>query len=188
MSEHEPTSPPSSDPAALRQDLMAEYQAILKIVSEFDGRIMIVKGWSVTLSLAGLALAFQTQHWALFALASATALGFWYMETMIKRHQMRYYPRMREIEVAAYELNRVPIEDGSSVSSPKIDWKWGYTGRGAEYPDAPTRRSPADLRRLLRRAPWMAHVLVPHAIAVVLGVLLCVLVLTGAPGFEGFTL
>ena len=126
---------------------MAEYQAILKIVSEFDGRIMIVKGWSVTLSLAGLALAFQTRHWALFALASATALGFWYMETMIKRHQMRYYPRMREIEVAAYDLNRVRIEDGSLISSPGIDGKWGYTGKGDEHPDAPARRSPATCGR-----------------------------------------
>ena len=188
MDEKTPPSTPGSDPTALRQDLMAEYQAILKIVSEFDGRIMIVKGWSVTLSLAGLALGFQTQHWALFALASATALGFWYMESMIKRHQMRYYPRMREIEVAAYGLNRVRIADGSVISAPKIDWKWGDTGRGEAYPDAPARRSPDNLRTLLRRAPWMAHVLVPHAIAVVLGVLLCVLVLSGAPGFEAFTL
>lgn len=35
---------------ALRKGLGAEYAAIVKVVSEFDGRRMIVKGWSVTLT------------------------------------------------------------------------------------------------------------------------------------------
>ena len=52
---------------ALREDLSKEYYAILGVVSEYDGRLMVVKGWSVTLSLAGLGLGFQQQHYALFA-------------------------------------------------------------------------------------------------------------------------
>ena len=35
--------------------LLREYYEILKIVGEFDGRLMTVKGWGVTLSLAALA-------------------------------------------------------------------------------------------------------------------------------------
>jgi hypothetical protein len=47
---------------ALREDLNAEHSAIVKVVSEFDGRLMIVKGWSVIPSLASLGLAFQQGH------------------------------------------------------------------------------------------------------------------------------
>ena len=40
---------------ALREDLSKEYYAILGIVSEYDGRLVVVKGWSVTLSLVASA-------------------------------------------------------------------------------------------------------------------------------------
>jgi hypothetical protein len=73
--QHNGTAPSTEgDPKALREDLNAEYLAIAKLVSEFDGRLMIVKGWSVALSLASLGLAFQQGHYALFVLTSATAL------------------------------------------------------------------------------------------------------------------
>jgi hypothetical protein len=71
---------------ALRQDLGTEYYAIMKVVSELDGRLMIVKGWSVTLSVVGLGLGFQQGHYALFALASGTALAFWFIDGLMKRH------------------------------------------------------------------------------------------------------
>ena len=40
----------------LREDLSKEYYAILNVVSNYDGWLLIVKGWSVTLSLAALGL------------------------------------------------------------------------------------------------------------------------------------
>ena len=49
---------------------------------------MTVKGWSVTLSLAGLGLGFQQGHYALFALAAATALAFWFIEGQMKTQTM----------------------------------------------------------------------------------------------------
>ena len=171
------------DPSALRADLNAEYLAIVKLVSEFDGRLMIVKGWSVTLSLAGLGLAFQQAHYALFILASATAVAFWSIETAMKRHQMQYYPRMRAIEVATSNLNAVLI-DGHLVSAPLIDWFWGFRGKGNFRPDMPTQRDAANVRRMIRLAPFMSHVMLPHVIAAVLGLVLFILGVLKVSGFE----
>jgi hypothetical protein len=42
--------------ALLREDMSNEYYAILGVVSSYDGWLLIVKGWSVTLSLAALGL------------------------------------------------------------------------------------------------------------------------------------
>ena len=36
---------------ALREDLTREYYALVDLVAGADGRLIIVKGWSVTLSL-----------------------------------------------------------------------------------------------------------------------------------------
>lgn len=166
----------------LRQDLGTEYYAIMKVVSEFDGRLMSVKGWSVTLSLAGLGLGFQYGHYALFALASGTALAFWFMDALIKRHQMQYYARMRDIEVAAFHLNHLEI-GGQTVSAPKVDWYWGFTGEGDDRRSAPpTQRTSENVRTMLRRAPRMLHVMLPHVVAFVLGLALFIGALLEVPG------
>ena len=46
----------------LRADLAAEYAALTRIVGEYDGRLVTVKGWSVTVTVAGLRPGFQQQH------------------------------------------------------------------------------------------------------------------------------
>ena len=115
----------------LREDLSKEYYAILGLVSSYDGWLLIVKGWSVTLSLAGLGLGFQQRHFALFALAAVTGAAFWYLDGLMKGYQYRYYVRMREIEYTAYLINRVPLggEYGDKgISAPRIDMTWGFRG------------------------------------------------------------
>jgi hypothetical protein len=182
---------PASALAVLHERLREEYYALVRIVSEFDGRLVTVKGWSVTLSLAGLGLGFQQEHYALFGLAAATALGFWYIDASMKRHQMQYYSRMRDIEVLAHQLAKDEAADASSplglgaaaFSSPRIDWYWGFSGRERdERLEPPSRRDAANVARLLGRAPWMGHVLLPHAVAVALGLVLFVLAIVGVPG------
>ena len=111
----------------LRDDLSKEYYAILGVVSSYDGWLLIVKGWSVTLSLAALGLGFQQRHFALFALAAVTGAAFWYMDGLMKGYQYRYYVRMREIEYTAYLINRVVVggEYGQrAISAPRIDMTW----------------------------------------------------------------
>jgi hypothetical protein len=163
--------------SALRQDLGQEYYAILGVVSDYDGRLVTIKSWSVTLSLALLGLGFQQGHYALFGLASVTALAFWYLDALYKGYQMRYYPRMRDIEVAAYRINHVELGPLGRVSAPQIDMSWGYSGRRSEgdwRSDKPERRTAAEVRTMLRRRAVYPHVMLPHAVAVLLGLALFV--------------
>jgi hypothetical protein len=141
----------------LLDDMSKEYYAIVDAVSGFDQRSMTIKGWSVTLSLVGLGLGFQQGHYALFALAAGTALAFWYLDALNKKYQLRYYGRMRDIEVAAHSLNNVSLQlkvlreshseaersqlkigDTGKItqkylkvlfSAPRIDWSWAYKGK-----------------------------------------------------------
>jgi len=170
---------------ALREDLSKEYYAILDVVSAFDGRILTVKGWSVTLSLAALGLGFQQKHYALFGLAAATALGFWYIDVLLKGYQMRYYPRMRDIELAAYHLNQLPLPELGTVSAPRIDMSWGYHAGKVQHDwrtEAPARRNTLEIRHMMARRHYQANQLLPHLVAIVLGVALFIGALLDAPG------
>ena len=187
---------PSQDAGWLRQDLLQEYYAILEVVSGFDQRVMTIKGWSVTLSLTALGLGFQQGHYALFALGAVTGMGFWFIEATTKRHQLRYYARMRDIELAAYNLNHVTLDivdpkheyqiPLGAVSAPRIDVYWSYPkGKLTDWrTDVPWRRTPEEIQRMLRRAFWMPHVLLPHAVAIVLGSLLFLAALVGLDGLN----
>ena len=64
-----------------------EYYALLNIVTEFDKRLLVIKGWGVTLSLAGLVLGFQEQHYGIFLIAAVSAIAFWAIEGVTKRQQ-----------------------------------------------------------------------------------------------------
>jgi hypothetical protein len=170
---------------ALREDLNREYYALVDAVSGYDGRFMIIKGWSVTLSLAALGLGFQQQHYALFALAAATALGFWFLDVLAKGHQMRYYVRMRDIEVAAYAINSVELSGLGRVSAPRIDVSWGYRGQAEDWrTDAPIRRGRDEILRMLRLRYVMPGVALPHVVAVVLGVGLFLAALVDVPWLD----
>lgn len=87
---------------ALREDLSKEYYAILGIISEYDSRMITIKEWSVTVSLAGLGTAFVSQSSALFGLVAVTAATFWIIEALTKRFQFHFYSRMRDIEYAMF--------------------------------------------------------------------------------------
>ena len=152
--------------------LLREYYEILKIVGEFDGRLMTVKGWGVTLSLAALAWGFQYSHYGLFLVASLSGLGFWLIEGAMKRHQMRFYLRMREIEVLQYQQGT--DESARAFSSPRIDSSWSYAGalyRGkhsSEYCPIAVQGP----RKSYRFAWFFPHVFLPHLVSVIAGLVL----------------
>jgi len=206
---------PAPDPKLLlREDLSKEYYAILNVVSNYDGWLLVVKGWSVTLSLTGLGLGFQQKHFALFALAAVTGAAFWYLDGLMKGYQYRYYVRMREIEYTAYLINRVPLGGeyrDREISAPRIDMTWPFKGypveararpwrrrvlRRAEEPepghegsadwraDEPERRSPKKIYSSLRGRFWWRNVALPHAVAVVLGAARFIAAALNAPGLE----
>jgi hypothetical protein len=180
----------------LREDLSKEYYALLGVVSSYDGWLLVVKGWSVTLSLAALGLGFQQRHYALFALAALTGAAFWYLDGLMKGFQQRYYVRMREIEYTAYLINRVPLGGkygDKQISAPRIDMTWGFKGyrvvahtpRGDDWrADEPWRREPQEIHSALRRRFWLSNVAMPHVLAVVLGSALFIAAALHAPGFD----
>src|SRR5262245_20629710 len=172
----------------LHDDLMAEYYRVSDIVAAFDQRLLTVKGWGVTFALATLALGFQQDHYGLFVVAAASALSFWLIEASIKLHQTRYYPRMGDIEVIAYEQFGRATASGV-VSAPLIDWSWFTApprvlgGRAKGDPRKPTRWP--DINDNPGRSRWILlypHVALPHVIVVVLGSILFVLGLLGVFG------
>ncbi|HVP29281.1 MAG TPA: hypothetical protein VMW35_08970 [Myxococcota bacterium] len=149
--------------------ILSEYYKILDIVGQFDQRLLTVKSWGVTLSLAAIGLGFQFKTPGYFLLAAASAGAFWLIEGAMKSHQMRYYPRMREIEVL-----RAEISDPPSHSSPRIDWSWSLAravllGRLSPGPTSPTPRGASSGYRARYFAPT---VLLPHAATMTLSMLL----------------
>ena len=178
------------DLGRLHDDLQAEYAQLVDIVSAFDQRLLTIKGWGVTLSLASLGLGFQQNHYGLFLVAAVSGLAFWLVEATTKMHQMRYYPRMGDIEFIAYELFQVPTPSGPA-SSPLVDWGW-YTARlrvrRLKHPDRrklnPREPQPWPETGEGRSAPpWLfPHVMLPHLVAVLMGTVLFVLGLLGLFG------
>jgi hypothetical protein len=123
------------------------------------------------LSLSALGFGFQYRSYGLFLVAAASSLAFWSLEGTIKRHQMRHYPRMREIEVNRY----IRAEDKErAFSAPRIDWSWTRADRFyrglLEDPSSPPGLSTPS--KSYARAWLLLHVAMPHVITLLLGVLL----------------
>jgi hypothetical protein len=176
---------PEPDLGRLHDDLQIEYAKLVDKVDAFDQRLLTIKGWGVTLSLAGLGLGFQQDHYGLFLVAAASGLAFWLVEATTKLHQIRYYPRMGDIEVIAYELFRVDTRTGPA-SSPLIDWGWYTAGarvRNRESTSDHRRPQPWELRADGPQRPWTGfHVAFPHLVTVGMGTVLFVLGLLGVFG------
>lgn len=122
-----------------------EYYALFNSVADYDKRLLTVKGWGVTVSLAALGLGFQNQHYGLFLVAAVSGLAFWALEGVMKRFQMAFYVRMREIEVINYELRCQGVSSTFNFySTPQIDWSWYlagdyFTGKRTGPPPPPER-------------------------------------------------
>lgn len=147
-----------------------EYFALLEIVAQFDDRFLTLKGWSVTFSLATLALAFQKNAKGLFFVAALSAASFWMLEGYLKVHQTRYYPRMRQIEVVCH---------AEGWSAPAVDWAWEEGGKvmsgdadSLTAPKAEARDRPWTVRvfGLHLGSLLFPHVFLPHAVTILIAV------------------
>ena len=159
--------PPAATEAGAR-----EYYALLDLVKEFDRNLLVVKGWGATVSTVTLAAGFQTGHFGIFLVAALAGLAFWTLDAAMKRHQMRHYVRMREIE---WQCAALLGPDSGGQSTPQIDWSWTlappYLARAAGgAPPPPERygRGPGEGQHQASplRLYWLyPHVALPHAIA-----------------------
>ncbi|MCV2362692.1 hypothetical protein LNV23_04415 [Paucibacter sp. DJ1R-11] len=145
-----------------------EYFALVKAVADFDQRLLTVKGWGVTLSLAALGLGFQYRAYGFFLIAAASSLAFWVIEHAGKRHQMRHYVRIREIEFNQYQRASAAEK---AFSSPRTDWSW-QTASETLAGEVGKAGSPLEQRG---RNKWygfaglLPHVALPHAITLAIG-------------------
>ena len=170
--------------------LLREYFALSDTIDRFDQRLLTIKGWGVTVGLATLGLGFHTTHYGLFLVAAVSGAAFLAIEGLTKRHQVRHYLRMREIEVARAKS---PDWDGS----PQIDWCWSLADsffrgkREGEEGLPPPKRYPAPYDEEPHPAPhaysfyqyaWFGSVALPHVITVIFGSILFIL---GVLGYVG---
>ncbi len=88
----------------------------------------------------------------------------------MKRHQMRYYPRMREIEVNRYI--RAGDQD-RPFSAPRIDWSWAQASE--LFHGKLNEPGPPQTSKPTRSYAWawlLLHVAVPHVVTFLIATLL----------------
>lgn len=137
------------------QAIQAEYLKLQDIIESFDARALQIKGWSVTLSLAGLVAAFANKDAAqarmvIILLAVMSAICFWAIEFIWKCHQWALLARVEEIEAAIREEREIaPFQIGHTF---RASWR----------------------RVMLRRLPHLVAptLCLPHLLIVVLGIAL----------------
>ena len=108
----------------------------------------------------------------------------------MKGYQLRYYARMRDIEYTAYKINAIPVEGLGTASAPRIDVSWEFKGEPDEGDwrgDPPERRTADDVHQLPRRTYVMPQVMLPHVVAVLLGLALFLAATANAPGLSSLS-
>jgi hypothetical protein len=142
------------DKRAKDELLKDEYLHLQSVIESFDGRMLTIKAWSVSFSLAAFGGAFATGAAEVLLIASLSAAMFWLIEGLWKTFQYAHYKRAVVIETYFAEQGQAaevpPMQIGSSW---QVQWK-----RGGK-------------RRLFRLMRW-PHVYLPHAVVFGLGILL----------------
>ena len=138
--------------------LKEEYLKLQDVVESFDQRALQIKGWSVTVSLAGMAAALIAKDVTpdlkaiAFAVSALAAIAFWIIEFSWKRFQWSFYPRIREIEAA--------FASGEAIAPLQIN---------ASFTKAINRITSRDFTR-----PFYPFLMFPHAIIAAVGIFLAV--------------
>jgi hypothetical protein len=94
-----------------------EYFKLQDFYEDFDKRIHVIKGWSITVAFAGIAAGLNYKNEYLGLFAAIAALIFWVIETIWKIFQYHYKPRIEEIEakMRSNDLNSlIPLQIYSS--------------------------------------------------------------------------
>ena len=133
--------------------LREEYFHLQNTIESFDEKALTIKAWSVTLSMAGIGVAFTAKVPLLLLLSAGASLLFWLVEGSWKTFQQANYYRLKKIE--DYMQGKIPAE-GFRV--PDITGAWSVGWREVN---------------LWKVMSW-SHVLLPHAIVVIAGVVLWV--------------
>jgi len=138
----------------LKKQLETEYLHLQKTIEDFDNRSLLIKGWGVTFSLVQIGLSLYYKAPVLCLIAAIAALLFWALEASWKGFQYAYGGRIREIET--YFSDQSPDK---TIAAFQITNSW-YKTFHSEVAG-----------RFFEFARW-PHVLMPHAVAVLLGIIM----------------
>lgn len=146
--------------------LRDEYDRLQQLVGDFDARSMQIKGWSVTISLAGMLAALASSDMSrleqaiTFLLAAAASLAFWIIDWRMKLWQLALFGRISDIE--AVFRTRFGHGDGYSPAAP-------FQIRSAFQHHQKKPLSPTPEPDIWKRRT----VSLPHSLVMGLGLLLC---------------
>lgn len=85
--------------------LKDEYLLLQGFYEDYDRRTLLIKGWSVTVAIAGLALGFEKELPAIWILSGIAAALFWLIDGKWRTYQYANRKRIKEIE--AYFRNKI---------------------------------------------------------------------------------
>ena len=98
-----------------------EYFKVVDIISQYDDRLMIIKGWSITVGIALIGYAFTQKNKFLLVLCMIAVLCFAIVDAKFKEYQVCYYDRMAQIERC---IERKEIDNKVRCISPAINGSW----------------------------------------------------------------
>ena len=139
--------------------LKDEYLHVSGVIESFDARVVTIKAWSISFSLAAMAAAFASHAKVILLVSAFSALLFWLIEGMWKTFQNAFYPRINEIE--KYFRGE---SDEIKLMQANASWIKHWRNGG--------------MRKLLQIMFW-PHVFLPHIVVFLCGVVLYILVLAG---------
>ncbi|WHP63959.1 hypothetical protein [Vibrio harveyi] len=119
------------------ESLALEYFKLVDVISQYDGYLMMIKGWSITVSLAIFGYAFQQANRSILLLAAVSSISFYLMDVKFKEYQLSYYPRMKAIErcVHAVDLELNVRISNNSCELFKIDQSWVDAKKSGRFVD-----------------------------------------------------
>ena len=138
--------------------LTEEYIMLQKLIDSFDLKSLTIKAWSITISMSGIGAAFISHSSILFILSSLSALIFWILEFGWKKFQYYHFARIYEIENWMNKSNKKEFHLFQMTNS----FKQQINSLGL--------KKSFNLFTLY-------HVMVPHILIFIIGILLYVLFL-----------
>lgn len=132
-----------------RTQLLDEYYKLSAIIQSYDSYFVSIKAWGVTVSGAAIGVGFSRGGpVAVFIVALALSLAFWFTETSFKLLQLGHFGRILQLEDA--------LREGTDIPSPEI-----YRGFD--------KKRKKDFKSFLwLRVLFYPHVMFPHILFVVL--------------------
>jgi hypothetical protein len=131
--------------SAAKADLLKEeYFHLQKTLEDFDAKSLTIKSWSVTLSMAGVGVAYLEGKAVILLMAALSGLLFWIVEALWKTFQYAFYDRI-------YEIEKYYAGELQEISAPRIAHSWSKSWHAG------------GTKRVFRIMQW-PHVWLPHGI------------------------